>query len=28
VVKMAQDPKRPVTVLGWGDSEAEHMTVN
>jgi len=26
VARLAQDPRRPVTVLGWGDGEAEHRT--
>lgn len=26
VARLAQDPRRPVTVLGWGDDEAEYRT--
>ena len=26
VARLAQDPSRPVVVLGWGDGEAEQMT--
>lgn len=26
IARLAQDPRRPVTVLGWGDGEAEHRT--
>ena len=28
VARLAQDPKRPMTVLAWGEGESEPLTEN